>query len=241
MRSTVFSFRFLSLVLNYCVYCSSSPTGREISTGIVGVAQTVTALQQNNSKSRIYISSITKKVDELYDLVDANDDGMITFEEAYAGFLHLYVHLNRHAPIPPPSRHDALILFLHADKDSSNSLSREQFRTLLQRMVQRAFLRLTTHKVVTWLCAPILAEGIVWYLAERQESVELLVRLVVPSKYQDAVVSIAISRPFHRSLFMIILVTTLGNIFLNAINSVLAYTLPKISSSDKRLHNYQNV
>mmetsp|Transcript_22560 Transcript_22560/g.22838 ORF Transcript_22560/g.22838 Transcript_22560/m.22838 type:complete len:146 (-) Transcript_22560:2488-2925(-) len=104
-------------------------------------------------------SRIDKFVDKLFLETDANKDGSISFDEAYVGCLLLYVHLNRQAPIPPPSREKAFVLFLQADKDKSNVLNREQYGMILRKIVRRAFLRLSTHKVVTWVGAPLLTEG----------------------------------------------------------------------------------
>jgi len=170
-------------------------------------------------------SRIDKFVDKLFLETDANKDGSISFDEAYVGCLLLYVHLNRQAPIPPPSREKAFVLFLQADKDKSNVLNREQYGMILRKIVRRAFLRLSTHKVVTWVGAPLLTEVIVRSLVSRKEGFERVMRFVVPSNWQETVIPIATSRAFHRALWMVILVTMLGNVCLGCVNFLLDLSL----------------
>jgi len=171
-------------------------------------------------------SQIDKFVDKLFQETDANNDGTISFDEAYVGCLLFYVQLNRQAPIPPPSREKALALFLQADNDKSNVLNREQYGMILRKIVRRAFLRLTTHKVVTWVGAPLLSEVIVRSLFSRIEGFEKVMRFVVPRRFQDFVIPVVTSRAFHRALWMVILVAMLGNVCLECVNFYLDLSLP---------------
>ena len=104
----------------------------------------------------------------MFELTNPDDNDRISFEEAYVVFLLLYVCLNRRAPISPPSRDDALLLFLEADGDGSNYLSVDQYYDLLRNAVRRVFVRLTAHKVATWVGAPLSTELIVRDLARRK-------------------------------------------------------------------------
>ena len=150
--------RFLCL---FCFICCSLATRHDCST--LRVTESNGQQRPHRPLSTTIVkmntSGITKFVDRLFDETDTNNDGTISFDEAYVGFLLLYIQLNRQAPIPPPSRNTALLLFLQADIDNSNVLNRDQYRLLLQKMVRRAFFRLSSHKLVTWVGAPLLAEG----------------------------------------------------------------------------------
>jgi hypothetical protein len=190
------------------------------------------------SSVRMNKSGINKSVDHLFDETDSDNNGSISFEEAYVGFLLLYIQLNRQAPIPPPSRDKALLLFLQADIDNSNVLNREQYGLLLQKMVRRAFFRLSSHKLVTWVGAPLLAEVIVRSLASKKEGFERVIRFVVPIKFHDAVIPVVTSKAFHRTLWMLILVVTLGNICLGCVNFLLDLSLPNPSSFPRRWKAY---
>lgn len=189
----------------------------------------VTSKEKNSSRS-----SVDKIVDNLFCSTDINNDGRISFDEAYSGCLLLYIQLNRQAPLNPPSREKIALLYLQADNDKSNLLDREQYGILLKKLVRRALLRLTTHKIVTWVGAPLLTEVIVRSLASQQEGLEGMLRFVVPSIYHDSVIPVLTSRSFHRSLWMVILVVTLGNICLGFVNFLLDLTLPDPRSFSRR-------
>ena len=152
---------FCRLLCLFCFICCSLATRHDCST--LRVTESNGQQRPHRPLSTTIVkmntSGITKFVDRLFDETDTNNDGTISFDEAYVGFLLLYIQLNRQAPIPPPSRKTALLLFLQADIDNSNVLNRDQYRLLLQKMVRRAFFRLSSHKLVTWVGAPLLAEG----------------------------------------------------------------------------------
>jgi hypothetical protein len=150
--ASIMGTSFCRLLCLFCFICCSLATRHDCNT--LRVTNTPT-----NNIIRMNKSGINKFVDHLFDETDTNNDGTISFDEAYVGFLLLYIQLNRRAPIPPPSRDKALLLFLQADIDNSNVLNREQYGLLLQKMVRRAFFRLSSHKLVTWVGAPLLAEG----------------------------------------------------------------------------------
>ena len=186
------------------------------------------------SNARIYRSSTNRFLEKLFDNTDTNEDGMISFDEAYIGCLLLYVRLNRSAPIPPPSREKFLRIFLQsADTNKSNKtklLDKDEYRDILKRIVQRAVLRLTSHKIATLVGAPLLTEMIVRSMASRKDGFESMLRSILPYKFHDTVIPTLASRSFHRAFFMVVLVSTLGNIFLSVVTFLLDRSLPKPKS-----------
>eukprot|EP00536_Pseudo-nitzschia_multiseries_P009115 jgi/Psemu1/306305/fgenesh1_kg.248_\ len=189
------------------------------------------------SNTRLYRSSIDRFVDKLFQETDTNNDGMVSFEEAYIGVLLLYVQLNRSAPIPPPNREKFRRIFLKAaarDKTTNpNALDMEEYGDVLKTIVARAVLRLTSHKIVTLAGAPLLAEMIARSLAARKDGFEALLRSVIPSQFHDATIPTITSRAFHRGLWMVILITTLGNVCLGIVTFLLDMSLPKLKCQSK--------
>jgi len=178
-------------------------------------------------------------VDKLFEETDTNEDGMVSFEEAYVGCLLLYVRLNRRAPIPPPSREKFRRIFLKAtgrchklNELNLLLLDKEEYGEILKRIVGRAMLRLTSHKVVTLIGAPLLAEMMVRSLAAHQEGFEQLMRFVVPDNWHENIMPILTSKAFHRGFWMVVLVVTLGNTCLAAVTFLLDLGLPKTMSED---------
>mmetsp|Transcript_4954 Transcript_4954/g.12732 ORF Transcript_4954/g.12732 Transcript_4954/m.12732 type:complete len:244 (-) Transcript_4954:1998-2729(-) len=186
------------------------------------------------SNGRVYRSSINHFIEKLFDDTDTNEDGMVSFDEAYVGCLLLYVQLNRSAPIPPPSRGKFLRIFLQsAEKSKSNKrnlLDKDEYRDILKRIVRRAVLRLTSHKIATLVGAPLLTEMVVRSLASTKAGFQSILRSIVPYRFHDTVIPTLVSRSFHRSFFMVVFVSTLGNIFLSVVTFLLDMTLPKPKS-----------
>jgi hypothetical protein len=215
---------FKSLTLFYLICCSCAIGGIGKVLGNTDVNKRSLPLSNYSiSNARIFRSSVDRFVDKLFDETDTNEDGMVSFDEAYVGCLLLYVRLNRRAPIPPPSREKFLRLFLQAtDRNKSNELN----------LLGRAVLRLTSHKIVTLIGAPLLTEMIVRSMASRKDDIEATVRFIVPSNFHDAVIPTVTSKSFQRGFFMIILVMTLGNSCLAAVTLLLDMSLPKTQSVD---------
>ena len=170
---------------------------------------------------------------------DINHDGTISFQEAYEGVLKFYIKLNQQAPIPPPSREKVILLFLQADQSLSNSLDKEEYSSLLRRLLRRAFYRLAVHKTITIVGAPILAELIVRQLANKKEVLENFTRWILPVRFHEKMVPIVTSQAFHRALCVTILVATLGNICLKFVNFLLDLSLPNSEPTDPRLKSYE--
>jgi hypothetical protein len=228
---------FKSLTLFYLICCSCAIGGIGKVLGNTDVNKRSLPLSNYSiSNARIFRSSVDRFVDKLFDETDTNEDGMVSFDEAYVGCLLLYVRLNRRAPIPPPSREKFLRLFLQAtDRNKSNELNlldKEEYGHILKRILGRAVLRLTSHKIVTLIGAPLLTEMIVRSMASRKDDIEATVRFIVPSNFHDAVIPTVTSKTFQRGFFMIILVMTLGNSCLAAVTLLLDMSLPKTQSVD---------
>jgi Ca2+-binding EF-hand superfamily protein len=170
-------------------------------------------------------SHIDRFVDRMFRKMDIDHDGTISFQEAYEGILKFYIKLNQQAPIPPPSREKVQMLYRQADKTNNDELNREEFRRLLKRAVRRAVVRLAAHKVVTIVGAPAVAEWIVRNLAFRIDTLERATRYVVPLRFHDKVIPVITSRSFHRTLWIAILVATLGNLCLKTVNFLLDLSL----------------
>lgn len=218
---------FLSLAFFCFIYCLSTVDARATGSSLPP--------RSSISNARIYRSSIDRFVDKLFDETDSNNDGTVSFEEAYVGCLLLYVQLNRSAPIPPPNREKFRRIFSQAvgnnKSNKSNALEKEEYGNMLKQIVGRAVLRVSSHKIVTLVGAPLLAEMIVRSLASRKDGFEALLRSIIPSQFQDATIPTLMSSTFHRGLWMIILVTTLGNICLGAVTFLLDLSLPKPKGS----------
>ncbi|VEU40582.1 unnamed protein product [Pseudo-nitzschia multistriata] len=216
----------IASILFFCIiYCASTVDARSVGS--------LVAPKPSSSKPRIFRSSINRFVDKLFQETDANNDGQISFEEAYIGCLMLYVQLNQSAPIPPPDRKKFRRIFSQAAAEGNkwnnkkNALDLEQYENMLKKLVARAVLRLTSHKIVTIAGAPLLAEMIVRSLAKRKKGFEELLRSIIPLQFQDATIPTLTSKAFHRGLWMVILVTTLGNIVLATVTQLLDMQLPK--------------
>ena len=154
------------------------------------------------------------------------------------GVLKFYIQLNRQALIPPPSRDKVLRFFLQADITNDDKLNREEYSKLLRTLFRRAFVRLTVHKAATLLGAPLLAEMIARLMVSNIEAVQQFAQYILPHRFHDKVIPILTSKSFHRSLWLVILVSTLGNLCVNFANFVLDLSLPD-ESQDKRFLKYK--
>jgi hypothetical protein len=183
-------------------------------------------------------SLIDRFVDKMFKDTDVNHDGTISFQEVYEGVLKFYIKLNQQAPIPPPTRDKVILLFLQADDSHTYSLDREEYASLLRKLLRRALFRLAVQKVVTLVGAPLLSEFIVRKLAHKEEVVKNLARWIVPGRFHEKVIPVVTSQGFHRALWITILVATLGNFCLKSVNFLLDLSLPKSVPTDPRLKNF---
>ena len=198
-------------------------------------------------KQRPNSNRFDRIVQTIFDDADANKDGRISFDECYELILKLYINLNRQAPIPPPTRDKVQQLFASNDVDHNHQISRHEFQSLSQILVGQAATRLVAHKVVTLLCAPLLAEWVVRHL-QHQSWLPALVQWLVPDRIEPRVLPVITSKAFGRTVVIIAFVATLGNIIIDMVNRIVdLYTLKenKISSTksstDRRFGSSQRV
>ena len=161
----------------------------------------------------------------LYDESDSNQDGSISFDEGYELMLKIYIKINRQAPIPPITRAAAFKLYHRADKDGSNSISRDEFTRLANILFERALSRLVAHKAVTLFGAPVLAELLMRKLAG-QEWLPQLAEMIVPVRFHEKVLPTITSATFGRMVLLVLLVSTLGNAVLSMVNWMWGMSLP---------------
>ena len=170
---------------------------------------------------------IEKMIDRAFYDADVNHDGTISFQEAYEGVLQIYIKVNRQADIDPPPRYRILQLYLEADVTKTGRLNREEFGSLTKRVTRRAFLRVGVKKIITIMGAPALAEAFVHFMSKYRSTVEQVFRFLVPDRFHDKCMPVPLLTPaFHRSVWTVIFVATLGNICISVVNFVLDLNLP---------------
>jgi hypothetical protein len=170
-------------------------------------------------------SRFERFLQKLYDESDSNQDGSISFDEAYELMLKMYIKINQQAPIPPPTRGAAFKLYHRADKDGSNSISRDEFKWLANILFERALSRLVAHKAVTLFGAPFLAEFTLRKLAGL-EWLPQLAEMIVPVRFHEKVLPTITSATFGRMVLLVVLVSTLGNAVLSMVNRMWGISLP---------------
>lgn len=170
---------------------------------------------------------IDNYIDKIFDDADTNQDGSISTSETYELVLKMYVKINRKAPIPPPSREKVQELFRGADADRSGRLSRDEFRSLALVLASRASTRLVAHKIVTIVCAPLLAVEVV-RISLGKEWVRKLADRVLPERVTGVKVAGMVRKAeFWRTALTVGFVVTLGNLMLAAMDLVLDLTQRK--------------
>ena len=184
-------------------------------------------LVANRSLSLIPTSNLDKYVDKLYKKADINRDGTLSFTETYEMVLKIYIYLNRQASITPPNRDQVLRLFLGKDIDKDNTIGRDEFYALVKTIYSGALTRLVAHKVVTMIGAPVLAEYILRIL-KGKKWFRIFATTVVPDNLHNLVLSESVAR----SSLIVLMVMTLGNVFLAAVDRVLEAMLPKEEPND---------
>jgi hypothetical protein len=197
----------------------------------------VIAAPKTPSFSRLLNGSrFDRVVQKLFDDADTNKDGNVNFSELYELVLKMYVFINRQAPIPPPSRGKVLQLYLDADKSHTTVLSREEFGGIAHTLARRALSRLIAHKLVTIIGAPLLAEYLVHTLATKHW-LQRMAEAIVPIRFHERILPVITSKAFCRSVLIVLLVATLGNIVMSTVNMILDMALPG-EITDPRLKKY---
>lgn len=185
------------------------------------------------SRGHIGFVSSRRLVDKIFDGADTNKDGTVNFYEVYELVLKFYISINQQAPIPPPSKKRVLQLFLNADTSHDNRLNREEFHGLANILARRAVTRVAAHKLLTLVGAPLLAE----YLIRKFTGVSIMPKIaeaLVPDRYEEKVMPVVTSPAFCRTLLIIVLVATLGNVVMNMVNKILDLRLGD-EDKDERL------
>ena len=163
---------------------------------------------------------------KLYDNSDVNHDGTISFDECYELVLRLYIKINQKAAIAPPTRPQIWNLYEMADVSHSGNVDREEFTWLATTLLRRALSRLVAHKILTLICAPLLAELLVQKLSGYQFFPQL-VATMLPQRYHEKWLETLASKNVGRTILLVILISTLGNILLDAVNIMLDWNLER--------------
>ena len=181
-------------------------------------------------------------VSGIFDDADTNNDGKVDISEAYILILKLYININRQAPIAPPSRATADLLFRTSDNDDSGKLNKQEFTELASKLFGRAGLRVASYKIITVLVAPLLGALLASYLCAshaRQmadatpgavplpagliEKGLALSRDIVPEISQEAI----FSEGFLRTVLIVVLISKLGSAVLGAVDALLLMAAKK--------------
>jgi len=86
-------------------------------------------------------------VNSIFDDADTNDDGLVDISESYILILRLYIKVNQKAPIKPPSRETADMLFNTADTDVSGMINKQEFLQLSLDLFASAGIRVLCHSL----------------------------------------------------------------------------------------------
>jgi hypothetical protein len=175
-------------------------------------------------------------LEKLFDDADTNRDGSIDFSEVYELVLKMYIKINNQAPIPPPSRKTLLLLYLDADTSNNDRLNKDEFKGLAKTLGRRALSRLVAHKLVTLVGAPILAEYLVRTLAGKEWLPSMMAELV-PKRFHERILPAITSTAFCRTVLIVVLVATLGNLVIFIVNWVLDMSMPD-EDEDPRLKKH---
>lgn len=171
-----------------------------------------------------------RQLTQVYHDADLNRDGSITFDECYERLLRFYIKLNQQAPIPPPDRAAVRQLYQRADWNHNRRLNLEEFKQLAVVLIERAYVRLLVHKLVTILIGPFLATTLVHELATRTTLQPLRTTVATFLKEQTvlpgALAATLQSPHFWKTVVLIFTVSHLGNMVLHVANAFL-FTSPK--------------
>ena len=175
-------------------------------------SQTITAKNPDMTTCNPFLLKVYKITDNLFDEFDANSDGVLSFDEVYEIMLRVSIKVNQKAPIPPPTRATARLLFDMSDVDKSGKLSKVELRKIMTLAMPRTTARLVGHKMVTLGLAPYLAVKTVNALDGKVWLVDLGEKLV-PEKFQ----SIVLTKDFWKLTLAVVFVSVLGNAVLEGV------------------------
>jgi hypothetical protein len=161
---------------------------------------------------------------QLFEDADINGDGFISIPEAYEFVLQMYISLNHHAPVMPPSRDKVAELFLDFDSNRQDrGLNQSEFIQLVQHFSQRAFSTVAAARWVTVVGAPLLTEGVLRVMLPLLHGKsDMAMMKVVHAILPQCVTSIT----FLRSMLLVFFATTLADIVLATVNWILDLTTP---------------
>jgi len=159
------------------------------------------------------LSAYARRIQRLYQEADTNQDGTINEQEVYEMVLKLYIHVNRQAPMPAPTRTAVRRLFKLMDTTRNDRLSKEEFQKLATLLGQRALTRIITCKVIGLLIAPIFAK----FLVNETPLVEKL----------QGLTDYDVPEGLVKTVLIVLLVNSLGNAALSVVNWVLDKLLPE--------------
>jgi hypothetical protein len=217
---------------------ASVTTTVPLPTGTAASVPPTTIVNKRSSSLTIVLkkSKFDRFLEKLFDDADTNRDGSIAFAEVYELVLKMYIKINNQAPIPPPSRKKVLQLYLDADTSNDDRLTKDEFKGLAKTLGRRALSRLVAHKLVTLVGAPILAEYLVRTLAGK-EWLPRMAEGLVPKRFHERLLPAIKSRVFCRTVLIVVLVETLGNIVIFIVNWVLDMSMPD-EDEDPRLKKH---
>ena len=179
--------------------------------------------RQTTSPTPTATTRYERFIERIFENADSNHDGSISAEEVYDLVLRLYIYVNRQAPIDPPSRAAVHQLFQISDKNRNHRISRDEFTLLARLLGNRAFARIVTCKLITLLVAPFLATFLVQSLSD-QAWLPDLAAAIFPSKVLPVVTSVE----FWRTVWIVVLVATLGKSVMHLVNAWLDLSLTKL-------------
>lgn len=162
----------------------------------------------------------SKIIDKIFQQADSNNDGTVDLAETYELVLRMYLFLNRKAPIPPPTKEAIQLVFKTADVNRDNRIDREEFTSIMSILTRRAIWRLLSHKSVSFIGAPLLAESIVRLFHARKWGLQFITAHA-PSNMVPALTSISV----WRTVLLVVFVKSLGNLVLGMVNWLLDYSL----------------
>jgi hypothetical protein len=163
-------------------------------------------------------------IDKVFANADSNHDGSINFDEVYELVLKIYIQLNRQAPIPAPTRETVMQVYQKSDKNRDNSLTRDEFQTLVKTISQRAFYRVASFKLMKMVGAPLLTEYLIRTLSGKQWLLDLA-GAIIPDRFHEKVMPVITSTAFCRAALLVLLLMFLGHIVLDIVDMFLAMML----------------
>ncbi len=78
---------------------------------------------EKNNRKGLLSRGINMYADYLFSKKDKDSDGVLNFDEFYKVLLLIFIRINRHLPISPPTEEEAKVLFNKGDVDRSGNLS----------------------------------------------------------------------------------------------------------------------